>query len=242
MKKAKTIKAIDIAKALNLSKATVSLALNGKPGVKEMTRERVLNCKKRMEEEQVLEQLRKLKIPCVIYDNDFESFQFDQILAHNRAEIRSAIRFLIEQGHKRMAYFSCQDFGMYNIRKRNQAAEQMRAECFNKGIELEIIPYENFDAFLKRLKQQKEEGVTAIVCSNIGVTERLVMALLQMGLRIPGDISLVGIDPAEVLTTEIAPTFVRGETVKGAIYYDKRNETDTSNRELSSLCLCRVPL
>ena len=230
-------------------------------------------------EEQVLEQLRKLKIPCVIYDNDFESLQFDQILAHNRAAIRSAIRFLIEQGHKRMAYFSCQDFGMYNIRKRNQAAEQMRAECFNKGIELEIIPYENFDAFLKRLKQQKEEGVTAIVCSNIGVTERLVMALLQMGLRIPGDISLVGIDPAEVeiperlsltyfdmrddyrgsfavkrlieriegrvaevLTTEIAPTFVRGETVKGAIYYDKRNETDTSNRELSSLCLCRVPL
>ncbi len=344
MKQTKKIKAVDIAKALHLSKATVSLALNGQPGVKEAIRERVLNCKKKMEEgsfrqgrsicllrtrnltspystggitetfylkmiagmeqelsrhgyqmeirffpaeetrqvERLVQELnqngiagvlllatymeewrlnsfRSLKIPCVIYDNDFESLQFDQILAHNRGAIRSAVRFLIEQGHKHIAYFWCQDSRMYNIWKRNQAAEQMRLECLGKGIELELIPYESFDVFLKRLGQvrQKEGRITAVVCSNIVVTERLVAALLQMQLRIPGDISLIGIDPAEgripeslhlthfdmrddyrgsfaikrlieriegnvteVLTTEIAPTFVRGETVKGAIYYD----------------------
>ena len=343
MKQPKKIKAVDIARALHLSKATVSLALNGRPGVKEETRERVLNCKRKMEEgsfrqarsiclisvrrplsypvadmmkrfyrnmmsgmeqelskhgysmevrffskeqpeqaealvqelnrngtagvlllatymeEWMLDYFRKLNIPCVIYDNDFESLQFDQILAHNQAAIRSAIRFLVEQGHKHIAYFSCQDYGMYNIKKRNQAAEQMRLECLEKGIELEIIPYESFDAFLKRVERlrQREGRITAIVCSHLGITGRLVTALYKMGLRIPGDISLVGIDPAEgeipaqlpltyfdmrddyrgsfaikrlieriegrvteVLTTEIAPTFVRGGTVKGAIYYD----------------------
>ena len=38
------VKSVDIAKRLNLSKATVSLALNNKPGVSEKTREMVLTC------------------------------------------------------------------------------------------------------------------------------------------------------------------------------------------------------
>lgn len=44
------VKAIDIARALGISKSTVSLALNGKPGVKEQTRQEVLACKQRLEQ------------------------------------------------------------------------------------------------------------------------------------------------------------------------------------------------
>lgn len=43
------VKATDIAKELGISKATVSLALNNRPGVNENTRKEVLECKKRME-------------------------------------------------------------------------------------------------------------------------------------------------------------------------------------------------
>ena len=43
------VKSIDIARALGISKSTVSLALNGKPGVSEQTRQEVLACKKQLE-------------------------------------------------------------------------------------------------------------------------------------------------------------------------------------------------
>lgn len=43
------IKAVDIARHLGISKATVSLALNDRPGVSEATREKVLECKAWME-------------------------------------------------------------------------------------------------------------------------------------------------------------------------------------------------
>lgn len=43
------IKAVDIAKKLNISKASVSLALNGKPGVSRETREAVFKCKEELE-------------------------------------------------------------------------------------------------------------------------------------------------------------------------------------------------
>lgn len=45
------IKAADIAKELNLSKATVSLALNNKPGVSEQTKAAVYQCRERLEKQ-----------------------------------------------------------------------------------------------------------------------------------------------------------------------------------------------
>ena len=45
------VKAIDIARELGLSKATVSLALNNKPGVNPKTRQEILECRERMEQE-----------------------------------------------------------------------------------------------------------------------------------------------------------------------------------------------
>lgn len=47
------VKAVDIAKALGISKATVSLALNNKPGVSEKTREKILKTKEMMENAEV---------------------------------------------------------------------------------------------------------------------------------------------------------------------------------------------
>lgn len=44
------VKSIDIARTLGISKSTVSLALNGKPGVSEQTRQEVFACKKQLEE------------------------------------------------------------------------------------------------------------------------------------------------------------------------------------------------
>ncbi len=43
------VKAADIARELQISKATVSLALNNKPGVSEQTRQEILDCKKLLE-------------------------------------------------------------------------------------------------------------------------------------------------------------------------------------------------
>lgn len=44
------VKAVDVARELGISKATVSLALNNKPGVSEKTRQLVLACMQRLEE------------------------------------------------------------------------------------------------------------------------------------------------------------------------------------------------
>ena len=50
------VKYVDIARALGISKATVSLAMNGKPGVNEKTRQEILDYKHRLETGEVLTQ------------------------------------------------------------------------------------------------------------------------------------------------------------------------------------------
>lgn len=61
------VKSVDIAKKLNISKATVSLALNNKPGVSEKTREKVLLCaeelnRQKQEQQKPQESPRMIKI------------------------------------------------------------------------------------------------------------------------------------------------------------------------------------
>lgn len=56
------IKAVDIAKKLNISKSAVSLALNNKPGVSEQTRDAVFRCIAQMEQENDLHSRQKIKI------------------------------------------------------------------------------------------------------------------------------------------------------------------------------------
>lgn len=55
------VKAIDIARALGISKATVSLALNGKPGVKDETRRAILECKQALENGEEIAVLKEKK-------------------------------------------------------------------------------------------------------------------------------------------------------------------------------------
>lgn len=44
------VKAVDIARELGLSKATVSLALNDKPGISEKTRQEIIECRERLQQ------------------------------------------------------------------------------------------------------------------------------------------------------------------------------------------------
>ena len=50
------VKAVDIARTLGISKSTVSLALNHKPGVNEKTRQEIFECKRRLESGEAMPQ------------------------------------------------------------------------------------------------------------------------------------------------------------------------------------------
>lgn len=69
------VKAIDIARKLNISKASVSLALNGKPGVSDQTRMQVFKCLEELqnstEQQVIIPKKEKLSIKIIVVSEDF---------------------------------------------------------------------------------------------------------------------------------------------------------------------------
>lgn len=76
------VKAVQIAKELGISKATVSLALNGKPGVSEKTKEEVFRCKDRLENKElhVKEEEKQKKTIKVIRGRRGKEISYDSLV------------------------------------------------------------------------------------------------------------------------------------------------------------------
>ncbi len=128
------VKAIDIARALGISKSTVSLALNGKPGVKEKTRQEVLLCKQRLEQNQQIpsgtaegktEVKSDRQIMVVRIDNGMKNIQGTEL------NLWTDVQQVFEKNLRAHGYSLRLMFA--DLREKDQS--EMIAECNADGVE-----------------------------------------------------------------------------------------------------------
>lgn len=117
------IKAVDIAKKLNISKATVSLALNNKPGVSDETRKKILQCMEELSvsaergQEIPVENPKKM-IKVIVVDNKLH------IGINSEMDLWSDVYALIEKEVKKLGYTLGITFIDYNPIEIMQAVEE----------------------------------------------------------------------------------------------------------------------
>lgn len=139
---------------------------------------------------------RGLKIPYIVTDQDFEDNSTDSIVLNNRQGVRAGLNFLWDNGHRDIYYFrNSHDF--YNLYERRAAYKEFMQ---NKGCykQLNIIEtggstqevYTNMLSYLT----EKTRLPMAIFSENYEVTIGIFNALLNSGIKIPEDVSLVGFD------------------------------------------------
>ena len=118
----------------------------------------------------------------------------DSVLADHGAELDEAVAYLVGKGHERIAYVdgprgpiaTARRRGYRDAMRRHGLAEHLRVEVGGSTEEAGIAAGERLLA--------AAPAPTAVVAFNdrcaLGVRE----AVLQAGLRVPGDVALVGID------------------------------------------------
>lgn len=120
-----------------------------------------------------------------------------QITIDNKGGIRKAVSYLIEKGHRRIAF----------IRGPKEAANaQMRFEGYKEGLALHNIPYDSalvalgdyktrsgYSCAAQLLKKNREK-FTALIGSSDLMTVGACNAIFDHKLQIPQDISIVGFD------------------------------------------------
>lgn len=143
------------------------------------------------ERPEVLEILVKNEFPAVTcYSTDVPPGVFS-IVPDNGSAIRRAVELLHQQGHRRIAFWhACE--GHSDARERRVAYEVTAREL---GLESHVFGTENWtptdgvelDFLLRR-------RITAVICHNDERALALWDAACEVGLRVPRDLSIIGLD------------------------------------------------
>lgn len=140
-----------------------------------------------------------------------ESAMIDQILCSGYKAARSAVAYLADLGHRRIYYI-----GETQNEERYQGyMDEMKHRGFSTSPEFvcrsQLSPQGGYGSMVELLT--KKQNFTAVFCANDDTAIGAVRALLEHNVRVPEDISVIGMDDIEMsrylspmLTTVHIPT------------------------------------
>jgi LacI family transcriptional regulator len=147
------------------------------------------------------------KLPAVMVDRASADARFDYVTQNDRAAMAEATRALLDAGHRRMLLL---------VRQPRLVTTQDRIRGFREaaarepGATAELLVRDPDDAvFASQLRERLRapERPTALVASNSDIALAILRVLHELGMRCPGDVSLLSFDApawADVLTPPLA--------------------------------------
>lgn len=146
-------------------------------------------------ESDYLESMATAHIPVVTIEQGIES-AFPSVTADNYQGGCSALRHLIELGHRRIAFISGND-RLTSARDRRRAYRDVLAQArlpYDPALEVDgdFLRKSGFEAAQKLLAL--DDRPTAIFAANDTSAYGAIAAIREAGLSVPGDISVVGFD------------------------------------------------
>lgn len=147
-------------------------------------------------------------IPAVLINGEDPAMRLNCVMPANHYSAAAAVRYLIEQGHRRILHLTWTS--RITIKQRERGYREALCQA---GIAVDddlILSLPDFhprtarDALLRWLTAHPDRmGVTAVFCAADNQAIGVVDALYQYGLRVPEDISVMGMD--DILPIDMLP-------------------------------------
>jgi len=111
----------------------------------------------------------------------------------------SALQYLKQHGHTRVGlHIGPQQFGVHNLMSRgfSQGVDLLSMVCRDDWIYTHnnlVLPDDRKEkmAWLKKIMGRKERP-TAMICAGMGASRNIINFAMQLGLDVPGDLSVIG--------------------------------------------------
>ncbi len=151
-------------------------------------------------DEQTIEQLCSQGRIRVLVDNNPLSLDLDRIVIENKKSVRSALVYLHQLGHKRIAYLSG-PLTHSSFRERQQG---YYAAMHELGLEPFEIPCPSLDAHdittavSRHLTPGAAVPFTALMACNDLAALSILYMLQERGVDVPGHVSIIGFDNIDV--------------------------------------------
>jgi len=153
-------------------------------------------------------------MPIVLLDTLIDGVEEDFVAVDNAKGIVSAVRYLLDLGHRRIGYLGHN--GLADAPCRSERVRGYLDACREFGLEqrpewfLEMSPQDDSSLLVQTLR--KKNRPTAFVTYNDTWAIRIIKAAREIGLRVPEDLSVVGFDDSSLASTfDIPLTSVSSE-------------------------------
>ena len=144
-----------------------------------------------------LDELHQLNVPVVLIDTYVSDPVFHTIGIDDKAGGRMVTRYLMERGHKKIAFVSGsiseQGVNLKRFQGYQEALEQEGIAVDQKFLYLGTVEFEYGMAAAQQMLERGNGETAAFVTADILGTG-LVKGLRRLGLHVPQDISVVGFD------------------------------------------------
>ena len=154
-----------------------------------------------------LVELKNRNYPIVLIDRCFEDFKTNAVISDNEAAAFDAVEYLKEFGHLRIGFLSGRS-SIYTIRKRLQGYQNA----------VDLLDLDSDEALVSAGGFTFEEGYaetmemlsisnppTALLIAGNRITFGALKAIVELGLSIPTDISVIGFTDSIVSPYLVAP-------------------------------------
>lgn len=154
----------------------------------------------------IIEKLYESKFPFLLIEHDYDTLPLNEFLINNLEGARSAVEYLIEKKHVRIAHFMGDPNKKVNLERFNGYTQIMQQH----GISIQPDFIKNIfkDYSLARqyaagfMKQPVAQRPTAIFCSNDRIASAAIQGIMDAGGSVPADMSVIGFDNQKILMND----------------------------------------
>lgn len=179
--------------------------------------------------------LKKARIPFVLFGRCFKNIETNYVISDDRMGGYKATRALIENGHKNILFINAPAYISSSVDRLSgymQAHEEAGIPVNAGNIyHIDFSPQRVYRAIVNG--EIKIGDATAIFCFSDMMAQECIFALKQIGLSVPGDISVVGFDHIQSRILS-AVNICSIATYKGSMFqaatdilFQKINQNDT---------------
>lgn len=143
--------------------------------------------------------LLERKVPLVVVNRRPRQREFSFVEVDNVGGGRLAAEWLLEAAHSRMGVISDRQ-SRASIQERIEGFEARLAEAGVAPVARQITTKPNDDAEARFCQEVIDRGVTGVFCSDDGLALRCLERWAKAGVDVPGRLSVIGFDAAEMST------------------------------------------
>lgn len=141
------------------------------------------------------------EIEYVMIENDVQEFKCNKLLIDNFGGAKKAVNYLIKKKHKKIAHICGNPNKKVTIERFNgyiEAMQEAKLEVKDDYIQYSSSDYRSgFEKMNKLL--DLEDRPTAVFCSDDALASYAVRAVINRGLRVSEDVSIMGFDNQSIL-------------------------------------------